>query len=273
MRRFLLVFAAVMMGFMAQAQIVSSSSSRVVRIVEEKPAKPKKPVKPFETMHYIKGGVNVNQMLVPETYIYLMEATDIPGLHLMYGMEKPFRKDSKTVCAYWGYEAGVSRWAFNLVNHDLNGYGSYGYSETWPEYKNVCQFGAQFAPKLGYKIGSRGKKFSMGVEVGAYVNYTFGTPSYLFDEYNYVYDDEYNIDEATSAMLMDALFSEWNDLEAGVFLGFGFWMRSVYLGFRYSTAVTPSFDYKEVTEIYDGYYLPAGEYIHENFYISLGISF
>lgn len=278
MRKFLFVMMTVLACFNMQAQIVSSSSSRVVRIVEEKP---KKPVSPFETKHYIKGGVNPNFMIATEIYsgMYnLLETTEIPGFHLMYGMEKPFSKNTRWSCTYWGFEAGVSRWAFEPYEN-LEGYGSHKkyqwkYEGGWPDYKNICRLGLQFAPKVGFKIGSRGKKFSMGVEAGAYVNYNLSS-SYALDLDDYEYSDVEITPEfkETCDILMEAFFNEWNDLEAGGFIGAGFWMGRVYWGLRYSMGWTPSFQNDIDKELIEGYYLPAGLFVHQNVYMSIGIAF
>lgn len=279
MKKILFILATTLVCFNVQAQIVSSSSSRVVRIVEEKPKKPKKPVKPFETKHYIKGGVNPNFMIATQVYdMYkLLKTTEIPGFHLMYGMEKPFSKNTRWSCTYWGFEAGVSRWAFETPWDNLEGYGSlksYDWKDEggWPDYMNICRLGLQFAPKIGFKIGSRGKKFSMGVEVGAYINYNLSS-SYALDEYEY--DDEEITPELieTSDLLMEAFFNEWNDLEAGGFIGAGFWMGRVYLGLRYSMGWTPSFENDMDKELIEGYYLPAGLFVHQNVYMSIGFAF
>lgn len=278
MKRILFILATALVCFNMQSQIVSSSSSRVVRIVEEKPKKPKKPVKPFETKHYIKGGVNGGHMIATQVYdIYeLIEGGDLPGFHLMYGMEKPFSKNTRWNCTYWGFEAGVSRWAFS-TNY-LEGYGShkkYQWEDEggWLEYQNINRLGLQFAPKVGIKIGSRGKKFSMGVEVGAYINYNLSS-SYALDDYEYYDDVEITPElKETSDLLMEAFFNEWNDLEAGGFIGAGFWMGRVYLGLRYSMGWTPSFENDMDKELIEGYYLPAGLFVHENLYISIGFAF
>ena len=257
--------------FDMQAQIVSSSSSRVIRIVEEKPIKP---VKPFETKHYIKGGVNPNFMIGTNTHLYsLLETTEIPGFHLMYGMEKPFSKNTRWSCTYWGFEAGVSRWAFGLDNYEFYGYGSfydYDWRGTWPSYENICRLGVQFAPKVGFKIGSRGKKFSMGVEAGVYVNYNLSTS---YELYCYEEEDITPEFQETADLLMEAFLNEWDDFEAGGFIGAGFWMGRVYLGLRYSMGWTPSFENDEDLELIEGYYLPAGLFVHQNVYMSIGIAF
>lgn len=279
MKKILFILATTLVCFNVQAQIVSSSSSRVVRIVEEKPKKPKKPVKPFETKHYIKGGINANFMIATQVYdMYeLLDAGNLPGFHLMYGMEKPFSKNTRWSCTYWGFEAGVSRWDFSLNDFDFYGYGKYDFQEwkqqgTWPSYGNINRLGLQFAPKVGFKIGSRGKKFSMGVEVGAYINYNLSS-SHTLDDYKYDYEEITPDLKETSELLMEAFFNEWNGFEAGGFIGAGFWMGRVYLGLRYSMGWTPSFENDMDKELIEGYYLPAGLFVHENIYWSIGFAF
>ena len=274
MKRFLFIVAAMVMCLGVQAQIVSSSSSRVVRIVEEKP---KKPVTPFNTKHYIKGGVNVNEMY--GDFDCLLEIASVPGLHLLYGMEKPFSKNAQWACTYWGFEAGASRWAFSLDGGNLKGAGAFPEGEkshwrqgSWPSYDNICRLGLHFAPRIGFKIGSRGKKISMGVEAGAYVNYNLKS-SYILDEYDYS-DIELTAEfKETTDLLMEAFFNEWNDLEAGTFFGVGFWIKRVYLGVRYAVPITPSFLYTDDKELIPGYFMPSGSYTHDNLFMSIAIAF
>ena len=276
MKRVLFILATVLLCINVQAQIVSSSSSRVVRIVEEKPKKPKKTIVPFETKHYVKGGINANNMLETQGYDYLLSVGSAPGFHLMYGMEKPFSKNAQWSCAYWGFETGVSRWSFstdsgleygNLFNDYEN-----SYHETWPSFENIYRLGLQLAPKIGLKIGSRGKKFSMGIEAGVYVNYNLRS-SYRFDTWEYDDKELTNEFKEKCDLLMDAFFNEWNNLEAGVFVGVGCWIKKVHLGLKYSMAETPSFSNNECVRLIEGYDLPAGPFAHQNVYTSIGFSF
>lgn len=266
MRKFLFVMMTVLACFDMQAQIVSSSSSRVIRIVEEKP---EKPIVPFETKHYIKGGANVNQLYtVGHGDILLDCAPELPGFHLMYGMEKPFAQ-ARWACLYWGFEAGGTMGAFSLYGDDFYEFADYQ-GNRWLDIEEICRFGVQITPKIGFKVGSPAKKVSFDVEVGLYANYNIGS-TYAAHRQNSPEESE------TSELLMNALFNGWNNFESGVLAGIGYWIGPIYLSARYSIGLTSPFAGMDKEPI-EGYYMPAAydtytNATHHNVYISLGIAF
>ena len=241
----------------------------MVRIVEEKP---EKPIVPFETKHYIKGGANNNYMGTPEyigsdhgLYTLLGYPEELMGLHLMYGLERPFAQ-TRWTCMYWGIEAGGTMAAFSINDgHSLFQHCDWQ-GKIWPEYGDICRFGLQFAPKIGYKVGTRSKKISVSFEAGIYANYNLGST------YTPIDDMMTSEESETSDLLMDALFNEWNNLETGAFVGSGCWLGPIYLGFRFSFGL-PSFTNKEIIELIENYYMPAGPFAHENVYMSIGVAF
>lgn len=236
MKRILLPIAVLLTCFEVQAQryivgdnIVSSSSSRVVRIVEEKP------IIPFETIHYIKGGVNANFIILEGWESEVMEVSqNSPGAHLVYGMDKPFAQKGHA-CLFWGYEIGGAINSFSPYSYELNEIREF---DPWPDGYDISRYGIRLSPKIGFKLG--GPKASIGMDVGCYVDYTFhSTYSYWgMDSDN----DRYSEYVEMYNPLIDVLVNErWSKLDAGLFIGGGLWIRRSYFGFRYSIGIIDPF--------------------------------
>lgn len=223
MKKFLFATLMVMMGICAQAQIVSSSSSRVVRIVEEKPAEP---VNPFEPSYYVKGGFSVLTFSSEEDDSWMVPTfNSLLGYNLVFGYDKPFFQDTKNVplrgCISWGIEAGLSsrgtEIVFDGVSNDFSG--------------SIFKHSLIVNPKLIFKIGS--PKFSWYYDAGAFLRFDYAS----------------SIDTSSE---LENLFAEWTDdqnVDAGISIGTGFWINRFEIGFNALWGFAPLFDAEDNFEV------------------------
>lgn len=217
MKKFLFATLMMMMGVCAQAQIVSSSSSRVVRIVEEA-----KPAIPFEPSYYVKGGLSVLTFTSEDDGWLAPSYYSLAGYNLVFGYDKPFFQDKKNMpvrgCISWGIEAGLSSRGTGI--------------EIAGDWASVLKHSLIVNPKLTFKIG--GPKFSWYYDVGAFLRLDYAK------SIDAGYDD------------MVALFEEWTEdqnVDAGLSFGTGFWINRFEIGFSSLFGFTSLFDTSTDNEI------------------------
>lgn len=276
MKKFLSAILMVAMGVCAQAQIVSSSSSRVVRVVEKKPVKEEVVEEvistPFDVSHYVKWGANLLDEMTPSGGVYFLWSSF--GWHLMYGTDRPFwQKEGKNVregtysCLYWGYEAGMVTRGFSLDGYNIadlcDDQGNH-----WPDYDQIKRIGLQVAPKIGFKWGGPDDglgTIALGAEVGFYTNYNVKS-SYSLGEYTM------GISTATSDLLMNAFFDAWSNFETGISAGIFGAIGPMRLDIRYVGGLVPSFSGVDCKPV-EGYYIPPVSATYNSMYVSLGVEF
>ena len=258
MKKFLFATLMVVMGICAHAQIVSSSSSRVVRPVV---VKEKKPSTPFEISHYVKWGWDgFSEMTTPSGSV-LMDcySGDAPlSWSLMYGADRPFWQKEDAwgdtySCLYWGYEVGITRRGFGIDGYEVDDLND-DQGNDWPDYDQIRRFGLQVAPKIGFKWGlpdDGAATIAMGIEVGLYVNYNVKS-SYLLTDDKYFRHD---ITSATSDLLMSAFFDAWNNFDTGISVGAFYILGPIRLELKYVGGLAPSFSGVDCVPV-KGYYIP-----------------
>ena len=210
MKKFLFVALLVAMSVCVQAQIVSSSSSRVVRIVEEA-----KPAEPFVPNYYVKGGLSVLSFSSDEDGWMYPEFYSLTGYNLVFGYDKPFLQDKKDVplrgCISWGIEAGLSSRGTGI---ELDGYSV-----------RILKHSLIVNPKMTFKVGS--PKLAWYYDAGAYLRLDYAKSISAGN------DD------------METLFSEWTEeknVDAGLSVGTGFWINRFEIGFNALCGFTSLFD-------------------------------
>lgn len=222
MKKFLFATLMVVMGVCAQAQIVSSSSSRVVRLVEEEPkpvapVKEPKPIIPFEPSFYVKGGPAILIFSAKDEWILSYPSST--GYSLVFGYDKPFFQDDVSVAALsWGIEAGLSSRGTTVKS--LGG----------ADWASVLKHSLIANPKLTFKVG--GPKFSWNIDFGAFLSF----------DYAMSFDAKYDNTKE--------LFDEWTqgqNVDAGLSLGTSFWISHFQIGVNYLVGFTSLFD----TEVVD----------------------
>ena len=281
MKKFLFTALMVVMGVCAQAQIVSSSSSRVVRVVE-KPVveeKPVEPVTPFDVSHYVKLDVGILGTYMPTSdYRDLLNPSDDGyGWSLMYGMDIPFwQKEAGGgySCLYWGFEAGMTTRSFAIDGSHFD-YLSEWEGNKWPDYDKFKRLGLQVAPKIGFKWGVNSKdatgglrSVGWGIELGLYANYNVKS-SYLLTDNKY---GKEGILPATSELLMSAFIDAWNDFDTGIFVETFFIIGHIRWGVGYVGGLTPSFSGVDCKPV-EGYYLPPVSATYGSGFMSFGVEF
>ena len=272
MKKFLSAILMVAMSVCAQAQIVSSSSSRVVRVVEKPVVKetPTKPSTPFDVSHYVIWTPNMiyNMSNSGKELLYGFFSSN-----LMYGMNIPFwQQEGKNgwegtySCLYWGFEAGITTRKFDMGSD----FPKNGGENRWPTYEKIKRTGLQIAPKVGFKWGDPDDGFgtiAMGIELGLYANYNIGN-SYLLGEDYYSKD----FSPATSDLLMSAFFDAWNKLETGISVEAIFTLGPVRLGLGYVGGLAPSFSGIGCKPV-AGYYIPPMSATYHCLLYTLGVEF
>ena len=214
MKKFLLAALLLVMGAYAQAQIVSSSSSRVVRIVE--PVE-QKPTQLFEPKFYVKGGFS-NLDYVGDQLFYGYGESDhygTLGYNLVFGYEKPFfQRAGESACISWGIEAGL---ASRGTEFEFGG-----------NYVNILKNGLIVNPKLVAHLGT--PKFSWYYDLGLFLQYDYES-EIVAD----LYDLEYVFDELTA---------EQNTC-VGLSVNTGFWINRFEIGVGALLGVTPMFGFDD----------------------------
>lgn len=223
MKKYLFATLMAVMGVCAQAQIVSSSSSRVIHFVDEKPAEPFKPTR------YVKGGFSVLNFISENDDWMSPSYYSLTGYNLVFGYDKPFFQDKTDAplrgCISWGIEAGLSSRGTGI---DLSG----DYELSGDDCVEVLKHSLIVNPKLTFKIGS--PKFSWYYDLGAFVRFDYATGI------DAGYDD------------LETLFQEWTEdqnVDAGLSLGTGFWINRFEIGFGVLFGFSPLFSTGTENEI------------------------
>lgn len=203
MKKFLFATLMVMMGVCAQAQIVSSSSSRVIRFVENKPATL------FEPNYYIKGGLSVLSFTGGSSFYSLA------GYNLVFGYDKPFLQDKTDVplrgCISWGIEAGLSSRGTGIE-----------FRYYWAD---ILKHSLIINPKLTFKVGS--PKFSWYYDAGVFLSADYAS--------------SIDADDDDTESIFYSL-TEGQNVDAGVSVGTGFWINRFEIGLSALFGFVPLFD-------------------------------
>ena len=204
MKKFLFSTLIMMVSVFAQAQIVSSSSSRVVRIVNEKPTEP------FLPSYYVKGGLSVLSFNNNDEGWETPSCYSITGYNLVFGYEKPLFQDTKDVPVrggiFWGVEAGLSSRGSGV--------------EFGGNWCTIFKHRLIVNPKLTFKMGS--PKFSWYYDAGAFLGFDYAssidagssTIQKILDEQTESVVEDYGLSVGTGFWI--------NRFEIGVSVLFGF---------------------------------------------------
>lgn len=196
MKKLLLAVLALTLGISTQAQIVSSSSSKV-EVVET--PKVQKPVR--KTQWYLRGGLNVMTLAGGE------ETLDS---RIGYDLSMGFQKPMGSAGLFWGMEWGLSS-------------RGYSYSEDGYEDKLIAH-NMKYVPfDFGYKYA-----FSNGFKLYAHTN--------VFMSIDYIGTNEYDEwNGRRSVKVEDSIWDidDYMPLDAGMQLGVGLWWKRLNVDLTY----------------------------------------
>jgi len=204
MKRVSLLFAALLLCFGAQAQIVSSSSRTITTTVT--------PKAPSTTTHYMRLGLNFMN--------YVGDGAEGLDGKLGYDFTFGFQKPIGTSGLYWGMEYGLgSRGA--------------GYSDDEEDFSIMCH-NIHYSPfQIGFKYNISGK-WSVDPHLGVYLSadYTGKMKS--------EYEDYYGEKGKEEASMSD--WEDYNRVDVGMRFGVGVWYDRFNLDLTYQRGFLESFD-------------------------------
>lgn len=204
MKKVSLLFAALLLCFGAQAQIVSSSSRSITTTVT--------PKAPSTTTHYMRLGLNFMN--------YVGDGAEGLDGKLGYDVTFGFQKPLGTSGLYWGMEYGLgSRGASD--------------SEDGIDYSIMCH-NIHYSPfTLGFKYNISGK-WSVDPHIGVFLSADYTGKEKLEIS---GYDDE---DGDWDSSMSD--WEDYNRVDVGMRFGVGVWYDRFNLDLTYQRGFLESFD-------------------------------